>query len=461
MNFDLVGVYQRDYEDRVHPDLMTNLVCEAVPAMKRIGFAFREVQAGFVRTHLPLNAESSNQHGTHQALLLGMVGDYTGGLALASLIPGEPILGIHEIEPERGMSLWLTKSQIEYLMPSTEDVTVEASISVDEADTLQKRYHSGKTILEDVEVRFLNPRGRAVARGTFRYYCRKKCTLRPSVQGKPNAMFDHVMKTSAKMVARLRAEENLKEVPLFVDVHAELVAGTQGKVIAERFLAMLPALQRMVAARTHHLDECLRGAIREITQVVFIGAGFDFRMCRHPELRREAIVFEIDLPEMLEERARLEAELGIDANAPRVRRVACDLLADCLAEALLSSGFDPTQPSFFIYEGCSMYFTREQNERLLRSVRRMMESGDAKSVIWMDVVHARVLDGSGASEDVKQFLRGMAKLGEPFIFGVVDDDPIFEACGLRVDSSIPSSRYAAEFPSEVMEQYAFVLARPH
>ena len=81
--------FQRGYIERVSPDIMTNLLREAMSITNDVKFQYLEVKLECCKSLLPLNHKSSNQHGTHQALLLEMEWDYTGGLALATLISHE------------------------------------------------------------------------------------------------------------------------------------------------------------------------------------------------------------------------------------------------------------------------------------------------------------------------------------------------------------------------------------
>lgn len=166
--------FLQDYNQRLNPDLMTSLLAEAVPVVKLIGFKYQEVKRGYCKSLLPLNYMSSNQHGTHQAMLIGMAGDYTGGLAFASLISDEPILGIHEVLPDKAMSLWLVSAEMKYVKPSTDDLIIEASIDENNMLAYNRRYHEGKSLFVNVEVLFKEPSGKEVAKGSFRYYCKRK-----------------------------------------------------------------------------------------------------------------------------------------------------------------------------------------------------------------------------------------------------------------------------------------------
>jgi methyltransferase (TIGR00027 family) len=408
-------------------------------------------------------------------MLLGMGGDYARGLAFASLIPGEPILGVHEVTPEHGMSLLLLESKMQFLAPSIQSVAMTARIPLTETEELNARYHQGRTIIKDVVVEFSDNRGNLVVRGTFRYYCRKRSTLLHAVDmSQPSLMFNYILKTSAKMVARLRALESEQAEPLFVDPFAALVAGEQARVISDRFLAVLPELQGLVAGRTHHLDQCLMAATGSVKQVICVGVGFDFRMYRHPVLLEHAHVYEIDLLEMLLERATLRAEFKLDVPHARVSEVPLNLLSDDLFHKLEKSGFDPSLPTFFIYEGCSMYFSREQNELILKSIAELIKH-HPESKLWLDAVDVRVIHPDEEHPRVRDFVRGMAQLGEPFVFGLETDDPLLKDCDLEVVHREVvhrevvhrevvhrevATRYARKLPTEVFELYSFILAGP-
>ena len=78
---------------------------------------------------LPLISPSTNQHCTHRAALLFLAADYTGGIAVGSLIPGRPLMGVHPVAPtEQTTSLWLVKGEIKFLRPSVGRLEIAADI---------------------------------------------------------------------------------------------------------------------------------------------------------------------------------------------------------------------------------------------------------------------------------------------------------------------------------------------
>lgn len=75
---------------------------------------------------LPLNKETTNQHGTHQAALVSLSADYTGGLALATLLRGVPLGGIHRCRNEESarISNVSLKERIRSAKHSFSDLTI-------------------------------------------------------------------------------------------------------------------------------------------------------------------------------------------------------------------------------------------------------------------------------------------------------------------------------------------------
>ena len=439
-----------------HAALATKKLREAVPSVNAIDFSFLTSEKGYVKSIIPLNEFSSNQHGTHQALLLSMGGDYTGGLALATLLDDEPILGVYEISNEKAMSLWLLGSNMEFLNPSTEDVYLEAKIDPALSDELKQKYHSGGTIILDVAVIFTTKLGVPVARGTFKYYCKKKSALSVAVPGKRiNAMYEHILKTSAKLIAYLRANEAVQQTPLFVDEISKVVAGKQGKVIADRFLKTMPELQHMVSARTHHLDLALIKYAPLVKQIVFVGVGLDFRAIRLNDVLGQKAIFELDLKEMLEERVLLEKIYALrKPEMATPNRIGCNFLTESIAEKLTAAGFDKHQPAFFIFEGCSMYFQHEDNKKILTELQQLMVC-NSDSLLWMDKVHETALAAPNQTASLQSFLSGMAKLGEPFIFGFDETDSLLHESGLRVISSATTTNLKQVPHSDIYELYSF------
>src|SRR3990167_3473018 len=65
---------------RYDSGVMTSLLHEQVPVLDYVQWRVTAIEPGLARTVLPLISQSTNQHCTHQAALLFLAADYTGGI---------------------------------------------------------------------------------------------------------------------------------------------------------------------------------------------------------------------------------------------------------------------------------------------------------------------------------------------------------------------------------------------
>src|SRR5262249_51912120 len=115
------------------------------------------------------------------------------------------------------------------------------------------------------------------------------------------------------------------------------------------------ALKRMadlLALRTMAIDAAVRDAVAGgARQAVILGAGFDGRAFRMPELA-DSDVFEVDHPDtQATKRARAAA---LTAKARSLQFVAVDFERDALADRLAAAGHRQGEPTVWIWEGVVM-----------------------------------------------------------------------------------------------------------
>jgi methyltransferase (TIGR00027 family) len=436
--------WEEHYQNFVNPALLTSLLREAVPVLENVDWSVVETRQGYARTLLPLNRASTNQHGTHQAALIALAADYTGGIALGTLLHGIPVLGVHPQLDEEGAALWLVGIKITYRKPSVGDLFASAIIAEDDAARIGRKYAAGEQAIIPLEI-CLESEGEQVGTATFSYYLRQSKALKPrSASDRPSALYTHRIKASARLIAGLRATEK--------DPYAQVAAGVHGRFLAERFTGILPQLREMVVARTRHIDGLLANALeRGLKQLVLLGAGLDFRTMGVPEDSRVR-VFELDLPDMLAERTRVRESFD-KVQAIQSTGVPLNFEFDDVADRLRSAGFDPNLPSLFVFEGMSMYFGERINRSILSSVRSLM--GHAESRLWCDIVaNSVVLNTSGYSE-VERFIEGMAKLGEPFVFGRDDATAFLGGLGFEILSDDASTLRQSIRGNPIFDLYRF------
>src|SRR5271154_3746740 len=205
---------------------------------------------------------------------------------------------------------------------------------------------------------------------------------------------------------------------------------------------IVPGARSSGIARTRWIDDALVAALAKgIRQVVILGAGFDCRAFRIPELRA-ARIFEVDHPQTFAtKRARLAQ---FTASEPaNLSFVQIDFNRQSLADVLRQAGFDPAQPSIFLWEGVTNYLTAEA----VVSVLRFVASCAARSELIFTYVHRSALDHPATFPDAEKLLRSLEQIGEPWTFGLLPDEvsSFLSNTGLRLRQDVGSSDYRAQF----------------
>jgi len=162
--------------------------------------------------------------------------------------------------------------------------------------------------------------------------------------------------------------------PLFAAVGAHAAESTQ------RYLD-LPFFYDGVRLRTRYIDDAVRAGLASgLDQVVLLGAGFDARGLRMPEIAaRDAIVYEIDTEEQLARKRKALEDAGVEIPA-RVRFVPFDFDRDdfesALGAELGASGFRRGEGAIFVWEGVIGYIG---NDAIDRSLRFMASTGGPRT----------------------------------------------------------------------------------
>ncbi len=210
---------------------------------------------------------------------------------------------------------------------------------------------------------------------------------------------------TAYAIAHIRAMESALPPAerLFDDPYAAVfaAAGAHAREGTERFLS-LPFFRDGIRLRTRFFDDFVRdGVAAGARQVVLMGAGFDARGLRFPELAGAgARVYEVDFGALLATKRALLAGAGV-AAPPHVAYVACDFTAEgfdaALAASLAAAGFRAGEGALFVWEGVIAYLDRASVER---SLRFMASAGGVGSRVAFD--HG---DAPFAPETTPDFVR--------------------------------------------------------
>jgi methyltransferase (TIGR00027 family) len=199
---------------------------------------------------------------------------------------------------------------------------------------------------------------------------------------------------TATGVAASRALASKQTNPLISDPYADALVKAVGLDYCNRMadgelefdddpLFNRERICEQIAVRTRFFDDFFTSAVTaDIRQAVILASGLDTRAYRLP-WPPDAVVFEIDQPQVIDFKSTVLAGLGA---APRVdhRTVAIDLRDDW-ATALRDSGFDATRPTAWIAEGLLVYLPPDAQDRLFDNITTLSAPGSRLATEHMDI----------------------------------------------------------------------------
>lgn len=194
------------------------------------------------------------------------------------------------------------------------------------------------------------------------------------------------------------------------EVLAPRVPGLEGLASA-----LAPPIMTYILVRHRFIDDALLAALaRGVEQVVLLGAGYDARAARFAAQLEGRPVFELDFPSTSRRKAKmLEARGALGAH-----RVEVDFRSEGVASALARTAFRPDRPTFFIWEGVSMYLPRAAVQQTLRAVAGLAAPG---SELAMDFWY--LLDAPDLVATAHRMTPNLLYVfGEPIVFGIHPED---------------------------------------
>ncbi|MGN6108405.1 MAG: SAM-dependent methyltransferase, partial [Kofleriaceae bacterium] len=136
-------------------------------------------------------------------------------------------------------------------------------------------------------------------------------------------------------------------------------------------LSALPGMRAWVIymqVRTRIIDDALREFLASGgRQLVLLGAGYDCRALRLPELSG-ARVLEVDHPATQRHKRAVLERIGARSPSHYVTWDFETRALDDLPDALTAAGHDPAAPTFTIWEGVTMYLTEPAIDASLRAI---------------------------------------------------------------------------------------------
>jgi methyltransferase (TIGR00027 family) len=147
--------------------------------------------------------------------------------------------------------------------------------------------------------------------------------------------------------------------------------------------------------------------------VVVLGAGYDSRAYRLPELSSRT-VFEVDHPDTQAAKQRaLVRALG--ALPDHVRFVATDFTQQDLEARMAAAGHAEGRRSFILWEGVTNYLTEEAVDATLRWCARAAAAG---SLLLFTYVHSDLFVRPQDFAGSQRLFASLEKVGERFRFGI-------------------------------------------
>ncbi|MGH9832229.1 MAG: class I SAM-dependent methyltransferase [Blastocatellia bacterium] len=171
--------------------------------------------------------------------------------------------------------------------------------------------------------------------------------------------------------------------------------------------------QEFLTARPRLADEtAAEMAAAGLEQIVLLGAGFDTMSPRIKESLRNVKIFEVDDPATQVVKREVIGRIGAPEN---LRFVAVDFEQDDFAEKLRQAGFGAERRSLIVWMGVTYYLTAQA---MARALSQIATPGAAGMRLIFDYMLEEVVDGTTQNRDALSKARIVARLGEPWLFGL-------------------------------------------
>lgn len=243
-------------------------------------------------------------------------------------------------------------------------------------------------------------------------------------------MKEHQASRTAQYAASFRALENVRRPSserLFADPFAvHFLAPSLRRIVRASSLPLIGTLVRGYVerrwpgamtsgiARTRLIDDLLLAAVRDgIRQVVILGAGFDYRAYRLPDLA-DCRVIEVDHPATQALKRKRPAKI-LPAVPQHVTFTAADFTQQDLGDVLREAYFDSTRRAFVLWEGVTHYLGEVAVDKSLRAIAKVSAPG---SRLVFTYLHGGLLDGTVEFDGARASREQVAGHGEPWIWGM-------------------------------------------
>ncbi|MCL1916341.1 MAG: SAM-dependent methyltransferase [Desulfovibrionaceae bacterium] len=168
-----------------------------------------------------------------------------------------------------------------------------------------------------------------------------------------------------EMDYKIKGRDDLAKLFLPEERRGKLSSEAWRRAFKEKVEEKSKGLYEYVVARTAYFDELFANALKENTQIVLLGAGYDSRAYRFPAGGK---IFEVDAPFTQERKMSILKANGIDLA--RAEFVPVDFEKDDLFARLAGSGYNVRQQTLFLWEGVIFYLFPGTVDSTLRAIKQ-------------------------------------------------------------------------------------------
>jgi methyltransferase (TIGR00027 family) len=152
----------------------------------------------------------------------------------------------------------------------------------------------------------------------------------------------------------IRGHDYLAEIFLPENIKASL---KDPAMMKEMMTNRMPGMYEYIFARTAYFDHIVEQALHEnISQIVFLGAGYDTRPYRFKDLIKDTKIFELDIYTTQEHKKKLLHQNNIFIPE-KLTFVPINFNTETLADVLFKAGYNKDQKNLFIWEGVTYYLS--------------------------------------------------------------------------------------------------------
>jgi methyltransferase (TIGR00027 family) len=236
---------------------------------------------------------------------------------------------------------------------------------------------------------------------------------------------------TAFVVAEFRAEENRAATPLYRDSVVGLFLSEESRYAAGLVAATFPPVKDMVKIRTKYFDDMLeKHLLSHFRQVVILGAGLDTRAVR--KQAAGVAYFEIDDAATLKLKQTCYEQQGIDAN---VTFIPGNYVTDGLIDLLKQNDFDFDVPTYFIWEGNTMYLPLDSVKHIILELRRYVQ----RFRLSFDYMAEAVISKTTGDPGITRLVESFAGMGAPWLSGIRDIHALARELSLNLVENFKTS----------------------